>query len=52
MDNLINGAVLTFNKITPLKHMEYQLEGFRDYALTIIETFGDLHCCWIRFADI
>lgn len=41
MDNFINGAVLTFNKITSLKHLEYQLESLRDYAVAIIETFKD-----------
>jgi two-component system CheB/CheR fusion protein len=41
MDNFINGAVLTFNKITSLKHLEYQLEALKNYALAIIETFKD-----------
>ncbi|MBS1503688.1 MAG: PAS domain-containing protein, partial [Bacteroidetes bacterium] len=41
MDNFINGAVLTFNKITSLKHLEYNLESLKDYALTIIETIKD-----------
>ncbi|MBS1528610.1 MAG: PAS domain-containing protein [Bacteroidetes bacterium] len=41
MDNFINGAVLTFNKITSLKHLEYNLESLKDYALTIVETIKD-----------
>ncbi|MBS1533310.1 MAG: PAS domain-containing protein [Bacteroidetes bacterium] len=41
MDNFINGAVLTFNKITPLKELEYQVEALQEYALTIIETLKD-----------
>jgi two-component system CheB/CheR fusion protein len=41
MDNFINGAVLTFNKITSLKHLEYQLEALKQYAMSIIETLRD-----------
>lgn len=38
LDNFINGAVLTFSRITPLKELESQLEAFKDYAVNIIET--------------
>ena len=40
-DNFINGAVLTFNKITPLKSMEFKLSTLVDYTQATIEKLTD-----------
>jgi len=39
LDNFINGAVLTFTKITSLKLMEQKLNGLKEYAQNIVNAF-------------
>ncbi|WP_313785888.1 CheR family methyltransferase [Sphingobacterium pedocola] len=41
MDNFINGAVLTFTKITPIKSMNAQIQGLLSYTQAIIDRFPD-----------
>lgn len=38
LDNYINGAVITFNDVTPLKHLEEKLRASTSFAESIIET--------------
>ncbi|WP_084446936.1 PAS domain-containing protein [Hymenobacter roseosalivarius] len=38
LDNYINGAVITFNDVTPLKHLEEKLQASTSFAESIIET--------------
>ena len=37
LDNFINGAVLTFTKITPLKSLEYRLSTLVSYVQTVVD---------------
>jgi two-component system CheB/CheR fusion protein len=37
LDNFINGAVLTFTKITKLKHLEYRFNALQEYAKSLTE---------------
>lgn len=37
LDNFINGAVLTFTKITPLKLLENKLNALRDYSQSVVQ---------------
>lgn len=37
LDNFINGAVLTFTKITTLKLMEHKFKALQDYTKTVVE---------------
>ncbi|GAA4104723.1 CheR family methyltransferase [Mucilaginibacter panaciglaebae] len=39
LDNFINGAVLTFTKITLLKSMEHKLNTLNEYAESIVNAF-------------
>jgi two-component system CheB/CheR fusion protein len=41
LDNFINGAVLTFTKITPLKSLEDKLENLLSYAQSTLEHYDD-----------
>ena len=41
MDNFINGAVLTFTKITPIKSMSAQVQGLLRYTQTVINQLQD-----------
>ena len=41
MDNFINGAVLTFTKITPLKSLENMLTTLHSYVQTIVDHIDD-----------
>ena len=41
MDNFINGAVLTFTKITPLKSMSAQIQGLLKFTQVAIDEFTE-----------
>ena len=41
MDNFINGAVLTFTKITPIKSMNAQIKGLLKYTQSVINKIAE-----------